>query len=140
MENETVFVDTSAFYALMDSSDKNHKEAARLWSRFLEEDSFTRTSNYVIVETTALLQSRLGLDAAILWGRDVLTVVDILWVDSTIHGLAHDLWVGIGRRNLSFVDCVSFVVMRKNEMEKVFGFDEHFAEQGFDVLTERDLP
>lgn len=54
--------------------------------------------------------------------------------EEVVHGNAHDLWVGIGRRDLSFVDCVSFVVMRRYEMEKVFGFDKHFAEQGFEVL------
>lgn len=134
MGNEAVFVDTSAFYALMDASDNSHKEAAGLWRSFLEEDVYTATSNYVIIETTALLQSRLGLDAAVLWDRDVLSLVETLWVDESIHGLAHDLWVGIGRSNLSFVDCVSLTLMRRHEMEKVYAFDKHFAEQGFKVL------
>jgi len=72
----------------MDASDKNHKEAVRQWRRFLEEDFYIRTSNYVIIETTALLQSRLGLDAAILWDRTFLAVVEMLWIDESIHGLA----------------------------------------------------
>ncbi|MDL1961438.1 MAG: hypothetical protein LWX01_07015 [Deltaproteobacteria bacterium] len=69
MESETVFVDTSAFYALMDRSDNNFEKAAGLWRSFLEKDFYLQTSNYIIVETLALLQSRLGFEAANLWYR-----------------------------------------------------------------------
>jgi predicted nucleic acid-binding protein len=37
------------------------------------------------------------------------------------------------------VDCASFLVMRHDKMEKVFGFDKHFTEHGFDVLSEHDF-
>lgn len=134
MGNEAIFVDTSAFYALMDSSDKNHGVAASTWRLSLEEDLWIRTSNYVIIETTALLQSRLGMDAAIVWNRDLLGVVEILWIDEAVHGMALDLWVGIRHRDLSLVDCVSFTLMRRHGVEKVFAFDRHFAEQGFQLL------
>ena len=38
-------------------------------------------------------------------------------------------------RKLSFVDCVSFVTMRHYKVEKVFGFDKHFEEQGFEIVN-----
>lgn len=95
---------------------------------------------YVIIETTALLQGRLGLVAAILWDWDVLALVETLWIDESTHGLAHDLWVGLGHRNLSFVDCVSFTLMRRHEIENVFAFDRHFTEQGFTVLRAAGTP
>ena len=31
-------------------------------------------------------------------------------------------------------DCVSFVAMREQHIDTAFAFDEHFAEQGFQVL------
>ena len=37
-------------------------------------------------------------------------------------------------RQLSLVDCTSFVVMRQIGIDDVFAFDRHFAEQGFTVL------
>ncbi len=92
----------------MDSSDKNHEEAARIWRLCLDEEACIRTSNYVIIETTALLQSRLGMNAAALWNRDVLGVVEILWVDQPTHSIARDLWLGMGRTSVSLVDCVGF--------------------------------
>ena len=135
MESERIFVDTSAFYALMDRSDGNYKKAADMWASLLEKNLYLYTSNYVIVETLALLQSRLGFEAANLWYRDVLSLAETLWTDGAIHNLAHELWLSLGRSKLSFVDCVSFVTMRHYKIEKVFGFDRHFEEQGFEILN-----
>ena len=92
------------------------------------------TSNYIIVETLALIQHRLGFEAANLWYRDLLSVVDVLWVDEQRHKTAFELWLGLGRKQLSLVDCVSFITMRHYKLETVFGFDRHFAEQGFEIL------
>lgn len=134
MESERVFMDTSAFYALMDRSDSNHEQAASHWASLLKKDLYLCTGNYVIVETLALLQSRLGFEAGNLWYRDVLSLAEILWIDGSMHNLAYELWLGLGRRRLSLVDCVSFAVMRHYKIEKVFGFDRHFVEQGFENI------
>jgi len=42
-------------------------------------------------------------------------------------------WLAAARRQLSLVDCASFVVMRAHGLTRAFGFDAHFAEQGFTV-------
>ena len=136
MKSERVFADTSAFYALMDRSDNNYEKAAGLWKYFLEKDLYLTTSNYVIVETLALLQGRLGFEAASLWYRDVLGLAEVLWIGGSMHDLAYELWLGLGRRKLSFVDCVSFITMRHYKVEKVFVFDTHFEEQGFEIVNE----
>ncbi|MEA3471271.1 MAG: PIN domain-containing protein [Thermodesulfobacteriota bacterium] len=135
MESERIFIDTSAHYALMDRSDSHHKQAVGSLTSLLEKDAHLLTSNYVILETVALLQNRLGFEAANLWYRDVLGVVEIMWIDQITHKLAFELWLSLGRRRLSLVDCVSFVAMRNYKVEKVFGFDRHFAEQGFEIIS-----
>ncbi len=139
MAIENVFIDTSAFYALMDRSDSYHQTAGKLWPQLLEKGYHLKTSNYIIVETLALLQSRLGFDAADLWSRDILGIVETLWIDESRHNLAFEIWFSLGRRKLSFVDCVSFVVMRHYKVEKVFGFDKHFTEHGFEIFGEQSL-
>jgi hypothetical protein len=37
----------------------------------------------------------------------------------------------IGKRQVSFVDCLSFVVMRRKGVETALAFDPDFPEQGF---------
>jgi len=134
MVNEKLLVDTSAFYALMDRSDNHHETAARLWVSLLKENYPTMTTNYVVLETLALLQGRLGFDAAKVWYSDILGVVDVQWTDESTHSRAFELWLSLGRRKLSLVDCVSFVTLRQHKLEIVFGFDNHFSEQGFQLL------
>ncbi len=134
MEIENVFIDTSAFYALMDRSDRYHEKAKQLWTSLLDEEIYLKTNNYIIIETVALLQSRLGFEAAHLYSSDILGLVDILWVNEPRHNLAFELWLSLGRRKLSLVDCVSFITMRHYQLENVFGFDPHFEEQGFKIL------
>ncbi|MCP4754772.1 MAG: type II toxin-antitoxin system VapC family toxin [Proteobacteria bacterium] len=134
MVDDSVFIDTSAFYALMDRSDGQHAPAAHIWTDLLNTAVDLKTSNYIVVETYALMQSRLGLEAAILWHKDILGVTDILWIDARQHNLAFELWAGLGRKKLSFVDCTSFAIMRSHHLDNVFGFDKHFSEQGFVLL------
>ena len=134
MEIENVFIDTSAFYALMDRSDRYHEKANKLWISLLDKNATLKTTNYIIIEALALLQNRLGFEAANLFSNDILGLADILWVDASRHNLAYELWRGLGKINLSLVDCVSFITMRHYKLENVFGFDRHFDEQGFKIL------
>ena len=60
----TVFVDTSALIALLDAGEAKHASCAREWKRLLAADAALVTSNYVIVETCAVAQRRLGMDCA----------------------------------------------------------------------------
>jgi len=130
-----IYVDTSAFYALMDRSDRNHRPASTLWSPLLDNNVALITSNYVVWETVGLLQKRIGFDAAYLWYRDILGILDVCWVNADGHQRAYELWLNLGRRQLSLVDCVSFVTMRQHQIERVFCFKPHFTEYGFELLV-----
>ena len=133
--NNKIYVDTSAFYALIDRSDRYHNHASNLWPDLLNDDVTLITSNYVVWETMSLLQKRIGFEAASLWYKDILSVLDVLWVDARIHQRAYQLWLNLGRRRLSLVDCVSFVTMHQYEIEKAFCFKPHFMDHGFTLLT-----
>ena len=130
----TVFVDTSALYALLDRADAHHKQAVAAWTGLLNGDERFVTSNYVFVESFALAQSRLGMDAARLLQEDILPVINIHFVDREIHRSGISAVLSAGRRNLSFVDCVSFEIMRTLGIKTAFTFDPHFREQGFTVI------
>ena len=130
----TVFVDTSALYALLDRGDANHKQAVSAWSSLLNGDERFFTSNYVLVESFALTQNRLGMDAVRLLQEDILPVISIHFVDREVHRSGISAMLSAGRRNLSFVDCVSFEIMRTLGIKTAFTFDPHFKEQGFTVI------
>jgi predicted nucleic acid-binding protein len=61
----TVFIDTSALIALFTSQDQNHLAAREIRTNILSTSETVPlvTSNYILLETVALLQHRLGMEA-----------------------------------------------------------------------------
>ena len=79
------FVDTSAFYAVLDRDDRNHQKGKKAWMEILREPPTLVTSNYVLVYTFALLQSRLGLEAVRRFQEDVVQIVQVEFVTHEMH-------------------------------------------------------
>ena len=132
-----IFVDTAAFLAILNAKDQFHPLAKNAWDEIIASDTIIFSSNYVVLEATALLQHRFGIDALRLFESNVLPILEIIWVDETIHKQAISALLAANRRDLSLVDCTSFEIMRQNGLDKVFTFDPHFSEQGFIVIPEQ---
>jgi uncharacterized protein len=129
-----VFVDTSAFYALLDADDENHAPAATAWRELMQSDRKAVTTNYVLVETFALIQSRLGLKATRAFQEDIVPVLTVEFVTPEIHQVGVAALFAASRRRLSLVDCVSFEVMRGLGIRSALTFDGHFHQQGFTTI------
>ena len=130
----SVFVDTSAFLAVLDGGDAGHVGAAQAWRDVLATDAELVTTDYVVVETCAVAQSRLGLAALRAFQEEVVPVLRVQWVDETVHAAAVGTLLASGRRSLSLVDCVSFETMRLLGISSALTLDRHFREQGFRCL------
>ncbi|MBW2641023.1 MAG: hypothetical protein JRE10_12940 [Deltaproteobacteria bacterium] len=75
-----------------------------------------------------LLQNRIGFQAAKLWYKDILGVMDVWWVDAEAHERAYEFWLNLGNKRLSFIDSVSFVTMHYHHIEKAFCFKPSFVD------------
>ena len=131
-----IFVDTSAIYALADASDDSHELAKSILATALQSGEELLTHNYVLLESTALIQRRLGLRIALEVYEHGLPAT-VYWVNESDHWDAVDLLKQRGRRGLSFVDCMSFVVMRRLGVSQAFAFDADFEREGFQVYSPR---
>ena len=129
-----IFMDTAAFLAILNANDQFHPAARQSWQVVIESDSVLFSSNYVLLETTALLQHRFGIEAVRLFESDLLPVVTVVWVDELIHKRAMGALLAANRRDLSLVDCTSFDIIRQFGLDKAFTFDPHFREQGFNLV------
>jgi uncharacterized protein len=134
--NEPVFLDTSGLYAVFDEDDAAHPAVAEAWKALVDSSASLYTSSYVLVELIALLQRRLGLGAVEALSTYVLPWLQVSWVDETVHGQAAAALMAAGKRDVSLVDCASFVLMRRLGVRRVLAVDRHFAEQGFVILPE----
>ena len=131
----TVFVDTSAMYAVLDSDDTNHAGASVAWKHLLDRVSDLLTTNYVLLEVSVLLQNRLGLRALRTFQEDIAPLVRVDWIGEQQHQAAAGAVLAAGRKKLSLVDCVSFESMRRHGVHAVFCYDRHFREQGFEIIA-----
>jgi predicted nucleic acid-binding protein len=129
-----IFIDTSAIYALLDRDDIEHKKAKKIWIDLLHSENILIASNYVLVESFALIQNRLGLEAARGFQEDIIPLINIEWVNAETHKSGMSAFLAATRRKLSLVDCVSFEIMRTLGIKTVFAFDPHFTEQGFQCI------
>ena len=130
-----VFADTSGLFALLSTTDDNHARAKRAFGNLRARQALLVSTSYVLVETYALVGRRLGLDAVRSFRADFAPLIDVVWIDETLHNAGLDLLLDRRRRLVSLVDAVSFIVMRQRSVAEAFALDPHFEQEGFSPVT-----
>lgn len=132
--NETVFIDTSALYALINRKDKDHEKIQKFLADYKGRLFFT---NYIFDEIITLVMGRLGHEMAVKIGNTLQVSPQIIkiWITPSDDKLAWELFVSRKDKSYSFTDCTSFIVMKRLKITKCLTFDSHFNQEGFeDVL------
>lgn len=129
----SVVVDTSALFALLDRRDAHHGAATAFWVDPDDEDLVTHA--YVVIESIALVRSRLGAAAALALVDDLLPGVRVEMIDRPLHeaSLADYRRVGGGT---SLVDRVTLAFAARHGIERAFAFDADLAAAGLAPVTE----
>lgn len=130
----SLFVDTSGFHALLVGSEPDSEAVLSAFRRAAESGRRMLTSNYVVLETTALLQNRVGLSPVRDLEARFLPLMEIVFVDAAFHRRAVERLLRIDRRRISLVDASSFEVMDAQGISDVLGLDADFEEQGFRLV------
>ncbi|MBI2265945.1 MAG: PIN domain-containing protein [Armatimonadetes bacterium] len=124
-----IFLDTSGLYALADVSDAHHLQAKSIVASLKRSKRKILTTNYVLVETHALLLARLGHSMARGWLRTFNAPVENCEHEDL--KLAKEIIFSREDKSFSLADAVSFVVMERLRSKEVFAFDVHFEQYGF---------
>jgi len=128
------FIDSSAILAIINPDDRWHRGAAALWSEAVGRREAILTTNYILLETSAVVQRRHGLALVQTIVDRLRPVVRVVWITEEIHDAALRTVLAAGRRDLSLVDCTSFEIMRRLGIRRCFTFDPYFRDQGFEVI------
>lgn len=118
----------------MDDRDPRHDEAVATLTAIRARADDLLTHEYVVVESSALIGRRLGLPALRRFVDDFLPLLGVVWVDESLHAEAREAMLAAGRRQVSLVDWVSFLVMRRLGTRRAFTFDPDFATEGFELV------
>jgi len=131
-----IFVDTGAFVARYIRRDGHHRKARRAWAEIERNKSRCFTSSFVLDETFTLLGRRASYAFAADRARSLLrsAALTILRPEADDEEKAIDLFAKFADQEVSFTDCVSFVLMRRNRLDRAFTFDRHFGSAGFEVV------
>lgn len=130
-----IFIDTSAFVALRNPADPNHKKALKLSLNLETAQARLLTSNYILAETYTVISQKVGKPQAISFKEDFDPSIQITRVDENLEEMAWEIFKEIKSKNISYVDCTSFAIMRTFNIKQAFAFDDDFKKAGFSLLT-----
>ena len=126
LQKNTIFVDTSAVYALADDDDSLHKKASDFYSS-LKSNVQLIISDFVLLESWSLINNRTGRHAALTFYEDALSgVFDIIKVRHSDLLAAKRIMRKYADQDFSLVDCTCFSLMESLNIDCVFTFDSHF--------------
>ncbi len=130
---EPVFVDTGTWYAYINAKDPDHFKVREFLDSFEEK---LVTSSYIFDEIITLVLARLGHQKAVKVGEVLLNpkVVELVRVGAADEWSAWQLFQQRSDKMYSFTDCTSFVLMWRLKLAKALTLDEHFAQEGFEVV------
>ena len=131
-----IFIDTGAFLARSVARDQYHGPATAYWRKLESQRTPCWTSNFVLDETITLLGRTCGNPfahdrAQAIYASHVLTV---LRPDAGVEREALAWFQKYADQDVSYTDCISFELMRRHGLKRVFTFDEHFRLAGFTVV------
>jgi hypothetical protein len=130
-----IFIDTGAFLARYIQRDQYHDAATEHWKTLRKDRRQCFTSNFVLDETITLLARRSTYQFAAERARNLYgsASLSILRPDENDEFAALELFRNYADQSVSFTDCVSFVLMGKQNIKCAFSFDRHFTIVGFEV-------
>lgn len=135
----TLFVDTSAFFALANLKDRHHSEAVAAYQTNIDNDDL-QTSDHVVIESWYLIRSRLGRRAAMaFWDGFDGGVVAVVGATAGDFRRGREIAQEWPDQAFSIVDCTSFALIERLDIRRAFAFDQHFRIVRFGSRRQRAL-
>lgn len=137
MARAAVFVDSSAWVALLYRRDQAHARAVRSWKGLRAAGRYLVTTNLVLAETHGFLLRRLSVAGALAFlEHQRVFGPGLVWADPDLTDAAVERWLRRFRdQAFSLTDAVSFEVMRREGIRESFTFDRHYQIAGFEMLS-----
>jgi predicted nucleic acid-binding protein len=131
-----IYIDTGAFLARYLLKDQHHRRAVAIWEKLGSNRGNCVTSNFVLDETFTLLGRRAGYGFAVQRAKNISAsqALTICRPDREDEIRALQFFSKYADQQVSFTDCISFVLMKRRKINRVFSFDRHFKFAGFHLI------
>lgn len=130
-----VFVDTSAWYAITDRTDRDHASAVAALKRLASSRARLVTTGHVLAELHRLTLHRSHRQAAAEAVRRIVSTPRV----ELVHADAADLDAALGwidrfpDQEFTLTDATGFAVMERLSIRRAFAYDADFAVAGFEL-------
>jgi uncharacterized protein len=130
------FVDSGYWIALENVDDQNHSRAFSHWQELVTNIPQLVTTSYIFDEVITFFNSRRNHAKAVELGHTLLTssFIELVYVDETLFKEAWGYFQKHEDKRYSLTDCVSFVIMSKQNLDTALTFDKHFRQAGYQTL------
>lgn len=130
-----IFIDTSAWVALVRAADDKHEKARDIVNEAIVAKARLYVTNFVIAEIHAFLVSRASIPIATRFLMETSqTTFNIVRVTPDDEETSKRIILKFSDKDFSFTDGTSFAVMDRLKIDTAFTFDRHFSQYGFNVL------
>ncbi len=130
-----MFVDTSGWGNLYIPTENYHSQAVQCFQQARQQRQTLITTNYIITELVALLNSPLQVSRPrvfeIVDSIKAASFVQVIHISSEMDFSAWELCKSRADKTWSLVDCSSFIVMQQLNIRKALTTDRHFEQAGF---------
>lgn len=131
-----VFVDTSAWLALVNKSDTFHLRAKEIRDNLLKDKAKFVITDFIIVEIANCL-SRIPFRSTAIQLISFIKAsedIEIVSIDKAVYDESWILYCSHQDKEWGLTDCTSFVVMNHNKIKEAFSTDHHFEQAGFKIF------
>ncbi len=134
LTNETIFVDTSAWFALLSKNDKNHQKIKNIYQTILENNNTLIISNQVLGETFTLIRYKIENNSLPFKFIELINksmMIKKIHIEAKTEKNAIKILENYKDQRFSYVDATSFAVMNRLDLKYALSLDRHFAAAGF---------
>jgi len=132
-----LFVDTSAWYPLVDRGHADHERLAAALRARIEAGVTVVSTNLVLAESHALIMRRIGREVAHSFLSSARAAPNqVVYSSRELEERAEEGWLRrFDDQDVSLTDAVSFAVMVERGIGEALTLDRHFEIAGFTRAT-----
>ncbi|MDD5260562.1 MAG: PIN domain-containing protein [Methylacidiphilales bacterium] len=129
---QSVFLDSSAIYALADGDDSAHGKVVECYTK----SRYVITHQAVLMEAFSLISKRLHRVAAVEWIGALRhsPKIEVFTLDKDLIDGSWARCVKYADKEWDWIDCASFELMERRGIKSALALDQHFRQAGFRLM------
>lgn len=132
-----VFIDTSAFVALLVDKEADHKKVANKYREYRQKRAILFTSDYILDElfTRLLYFQQVDIKKYIQKLKDSVSAgeITVLRVDEALFEKALEAFMKFADHKISFTDATSYTLLKNFSLNEIFTLDADFKKMRLDT-------